>query len=433
MCYTSYHTNVFLAAHCGVLPEEIRRIIPRSTLCAMRKGDPSALFGLDVEDLPERVELVKEIVRHRSALTVATTVVRLAHLIRSLGVPIERIKRIKNPELRARIAQTVQRLQAILPRARIARLLGVSAFRLRSWSRNALACLGSPRSLCRRVYPNQLTVKEVSVIRKGFADPRFAHWPAVSVAWYLVNTQQVTANVETITHCAKLLGLAGRKPPRKHRRRGSVAATRPNQVWHLDVTFVRTLDNVKAAVQLVQDNFSRKIIAWNVSLTVSGLNTAELLRKAYATVRRIPTESIDLVVDGGAENNNADVEHLIEPLPLKKLIAQVDIVCSNSMIEAMNKILKYQYLFQRPIPDAAHLEKSVEEAVEDFNNRPSGKHRGLTPNEAYDGEVFDKAAYHERILEAGIRRRAVNRSVCPPCIGPERVEGAVKTNNEASE
>ena len=128
-----------------------------------------------------------------------------------------------------------------------------------------------------------------------------------------------------------------------------------------------------------------------------------------------------------------DVEHLIEPLPLKKLIAQVDIVCSNSMIEAMNKILKYQYLFQRPIPDAAHLEKSVEEAVEDFNNRPNGKHFGLTPNEAYAGKVFDKAAYHERIVEAGIVRRAVNREACPPCIGPERVEGAVKTDNEASE
>ena len=179
----------------------------------------------------------------------------------------------------------------------------------------------------------------------------------------------------------------------------------------------------------MQDNFWRKIIAWNVSWTVSSLNTAELLRKACATLRRIPTEPIELVVDGGPEKNNAEIERLLEPLPLEKLIAQTDIVCSNSMIEAMDEILKYQYLFQKDILDVEQLPKSVE----DFDDRPNDRHRGLTPDEAHVGEILDQVVYHERIDEAGIDRRLANRSACPPRVGTGGPIGLTKTDNEAGE
>ena len=49
------------------------------------------------------------------------------------------------------------------------------------------------------------------------------------------------------------------------------------------------------------------------------------------------------------------------------------------------------------------------------------------------GKVFDKAAYHERIIEAGIERRAVNRSACPPCVRIEDLHGATQPESEATE
>jgi len=61
---------------------------------------------------------------------------------------------------------------------------------------------------------------------------------------------------------------------------------------------------------------------------------------------------------------------LLESIPLKKLIAGVDVSFSNSLIEAVNKILNYRYLFRGPIPDLEHLKSAVMNAIGDYNNRP---------------------------------------------------------------
>jgi hypothetical protein len=120
-----------------------------------------------------------------------------------------------------------------------------------------------------------------------------------------------------------------------------------------------------------------------------------------------------LIVDGGPENNNRNVEDAIEGLPVRKLIAGVQINCSNSMIEAVNKIMKYRYLFGKPIPSPEALEREFPKMIADFNGRPHYALSGLTPNEAYCGKVFDKKKYHRRIVEAEIARRVINGQSCP--------------------
>ena len=79
-------------------------------------------------------------------------------------------------------------------------------------------------------------------------------------------------------------------------------------------------------------------------------------------------------------NNNGAVEILLESIPLKKRITGVDVTFSNSLIEAVNKILKYRYLFRGPIPDLAHLATAVMKAIEDYNNQLHWTLWGLTPN-----------------------------------------------------
>lgn len=80
-------------------------------------------------------------------------------------------------------------------------------------------------------------------------------------------------------------------------------------------------------------------------------------------------------------------------MTIKKLIARVDVTFSNSMIEAVNKILKYRYLFRTSIPDLERLQDAVSSAVNDYNARPHYALRCLTPDEAYRGETFDEAGY----------------------------------------
>ena len=193
--------------------------------------------------------------------------------MKTLGIPFKAVSRIKDPVHRRKVLDLVGRLAVTLPRRKILSLIGLSASRFASWSRQRAVCSSSPLALCRRSGPHQLTVPEVRAIKRQFSNPAFLSWPAVSIAWRLVTSGLVSANVSTIIRYAKIMGLdAARKVRPKSRKRGSFSAEKPNQAWHMDVTVVATTDNRKAYLQLILDNYSRKIIAWKVSSSVSGFN-----------------------------------------------------------------------------------------------------------------------------------------------------------------
>jgi putative transposase len=135
----------------------------------------------------------------------------------------------------------------------------------------------------------------------------------------------------------------------------------------LDATIITTESHEKAYLQFVLDNFLKRIMAWQSGDSISGFHTTELLKSTFASLSPSPPESIDLIVDGGPGNNNQIVSAYLEGTPIRKLIAQVDIVFSNSMIEAVNKILKYRYIFRTPIPNLDHLNETIAAAIGDYN------------------------------------------------------------------
>jgi len=250
----------------------------------------------------------------------------------------------------------------------------------------------------------------------SFRMPETSHWPASSIDWKLIHEKKVCAHISTITGYAKQLGLLHRQHFHKSRKSGSVSAAEPNQAWHLDATIIHTESHEKAYLQLILDNYSRKIIAWHASLSISGLKTANLLKETFAPLAETSPESIDLYVDGGSENNNSQVSAYVMHTPINKLVARVDVTFSNSMIEAVNKILKYQYLFRKPIADQEHLQDAIRSVIDDYNNRPHYALKGVTPTDAYAGKVFNRDEYHGRIEAAREKRIAENRNSCDPCL-----------------
>jgi len=62
-------------------------------------------------------------------------------------------------------------------------------------------------------------------------------------------------------------------------------ATFPNQYWHADITIFKTLDNVKQYIYLVVDNYSRKILSWDMADRVSGEIRVQTLREAWDTAK----------------------------------------------------------------------------------------------------------------------------------------------------
>jgi putative transposase len=204
----------------------------------------------------------------------------------------------------------------------------------------------------------------------------------------------------------------GRKKKKKKRKIG-IRASAPNQIWHTDITVVKTSDSKKHYVYLLIDNFSRKVLAFDIRDKVSGLVTSLLIQKAYERASVVSKKlNVKLICDGGPENNNIHVHNFINQsqINIQKLVALKDIDFSNSMVEAVNKTLKYHYLFPDHPENRDQLIKSLNYFVHDFNTiRPNGQLQGLTPDEAYQGMKMPDNFRTNILKQARIDRLAYNR------------------------
>ncbi len=159
------------------------------------------------------------------------------------------------------------------------------------------------------------------------------------------------------------------------------------QILHVDVMIQRLQDNTKAYIYMIQDNFSRMILCYKVALQCSAGFVLENLKEVNDKYI-IPNALSDckLISDDGSENHSIAREFCTTNF-IKHLIAQKDIVQSNSMIEAANKQIKYRFLYHQTICTFEELKNYMQLAVEDYNNRPYDALNGLTPTEVMNGQL----------------------------------------------
>jgi hypothetical protein len=94
---------------------------------------------------------------------------------------------------------------------------------------------------------------------------------------------------------------------------------------------------VKHCIYFLSDNFSRKILSWRLSQTVSWEYVKECIEDAYTIAKDIEQPiNLNIVTDGGPENIHHSLDEYITGLVgnIKKLIALKDITFSNSPAEA---------------------------------------------------------------------------------------------------
>ena len=109
------------------------------------------------------------------------------------------------------------------------------------------------------------------------------------------------------------------------------------------------------------DNFSRRILAWCVDPTFDTGATAKLIVEAAMGIKgKADHAAPQVYMDSGVENINAHVTALIEANTIQRVLAQVDIHFSNSMIESWWRQLKHQWLFLNTLDSIATVRKLVE-------------------------------------------------------------------------
>jgi Integrase core domain len=135
-----------------------------------------------------------------------------------------------------------------------------------------------------------------------------------------------------------------------------------------------------------------------------------------------PGSSTTVVVDSGIENVNQAVDATLVSTCLRRVLAQVEVSYSNSMVEAWWRSLKHQWLFLNSLDTIDRLRTLVAFFVEAHNTQmPHAAFAGHTPDEIYLGMAPNLAAELAVTRTAARERRlAANRSAREAITGADQ-------------
>lgn len=410
----SYHTALVLKAQLGMLSKKERSIIPNSTFSDWKKRNLSLVVGFTEDDpVHFKDDVYRKISESKTFKKTLSALLLVFQFYFSLTENMRGKRRIWN-EQKKNIVSIVSRIFPLIGIKAACKLLKISTQRFYRW-KNDVHCFTSTFNLCRKLHPKQLTSKEQTIIAKYLKKPELQHWPLRSVFYQMLNDSKAFLNLSTFYKYARALR-PDFKRFRKPKQRIGIRASSPLTLLHMDTTILRVQDGSKVYIHFIMDNFSRTILGWKASLVWNAKNTVSNLREVCEKFNLFH-KPIRLLCDDGSENQGDVNGFLVQPnLFIEKLIAQVNISYSNSMVEAVNKKMKYEFLFPKNPASFEEVSNILKDAVPEYNSRPSGVLFGFSPDQVLNGKIPDKHRFIENIKEAASRRPKVNKqNLCDPC------------------
>jgi transposase InsO family protein len=327
--------------------------------------------------------------------------------------------RLPEGKAKAQVLGAIAAAKEVLPLKSVTRILGLSASRYHAWRRLETACQLADRPSCPKAHPGQLTVQETATIKEMVTSTEYRHMATSTLAVYAQRVGRVFASASTWT---RLVRAHGWRRPRARvypaKPKVGIRAKKPNEIWHLDVTVLRLLDGTRLYLHGVVDNFSRRVLAWRLAEKLDPLTTCQVLTEAAKNLQG-GASPVSVLTDGGVENVNDTVDEFLSSGVLRRVLAQVEILESNSLVEAWWRGLRHQWLYLNTLDTAAAVRRLVAFYVKEFNEAiPHSALNGRTPDDVYFGKGDDISVKLAAARQAArARRLAENRAVtCETCM-----------------
>jgi len=156
--------------------------------------------------------------------------------------------------------------------------------------------------------------------------------------------------------------------------------TRPNQVWAIDITYVPMARGFVYLAAVV-DWFSRKVLAWRLSITMDAAFCIEAVEEALAKY-------------GKPEIFNSDQGSQFTSVAFTDLLKKHEIAISmdgkgawrdNVFVERLWRTIKYEEVYLRAYANVPEARASLGRYIDGFYNtrRPHSSLARQTPDEAY--------------------------------------------------
>ncbi|HSH64556.1 MAG TPA: integrase core domain-containing protein [Bacteroidia bacterium] len=419
----SIHTGIKILIKQNAVPAHLLASLNPCQVWRYKNQPDHKYFGWELFDYATKAEhVLQQYTNSAFDRKMINGFLRLSITIRTAFSKVKRFNRTLFDH-RAKIVDVVERINKKGAVQIISKVIGISYQTLSNWimeERNK--CAESIMSVCKKYKPSQLTTKEVNTMKALLINPQFKYWPIRSLYYHALHNNTLNMCLSTFYKYARLLNISRLKPVSKKSYGTSIRATKPNQYWHADVMKFKTIDNIMNYIYVVTDNFSKKIISVMASDKLSAVIRKETFRDATLHMISVdnPSKEIDLIADGGAENVNKTVDDFVTQLndfKLNRLIALKQVPFSNSVAEAVNKIIRNNYLNHFNISNLRQLQQKLLFITDDYNNkRPHGALLGLTPEQAYRNVTINTNLFSARIKNTNKERRDINqKEICNTC------------------
>ncbi|MBI2967021.1 MAG: DDE-type integrase/transposase/recombinase [Bacteroidetes bacterium] len=414
----SYHTNFKIKYRLGLLPESEMNFVPPSTLRYWNGIDFSVMIGFDSNDpFMENLDFHKAFLAKTSLIKIAKC---LWWLYITYSSTLEKLRgwKKKMREQKEMIMQCVQRIAPTLGYERACRMLKISYQQFFRW-KQAIACNKSLFQLCKRITPQQLAMSEQETVEKYLSD----NYSSLLHRYYkMMRDGAAYMGLQTFYRYARRLNVT-RNLLKKKRARTGIRSSCPFELLHIDTTIYKLSNLTRVYIHFVTDNFSRAILSYSASLEWNSRHTVENLKTVCET-HNLYYRPLLLMCDDGSENKGEVNTFLLQPnVQMKRLIAQIETSYSNSIAEAVNKKMKYDFLFTRSFDRYEELVKFIDVSVEEYNNRYHSALYGYTPSEVLNGAVPDKHKFSLMIAQARKERILKNKEqLCEQCAPKEENE-----------
>jgi putative transposase len=393
--------------------------IPKSTVRSWIQRDLPDVVTSELATW-DRAALISEIhaLRQRTAL-LAGVVGLLAAMLR---VSRNRLnyERYTDSQSKTALLRAIERASKVLPLRSALRIVRLSPSRYYSWHQLEAGCELDDQPTCPRVRPTRLTSQEVERMRGMAESVDHRHMSLRALALHAQRIGEVVASPSTWYRMARKL--AWRRPRRRlypAKPKMGIRASAAGELLHLDVTIIRLLDGTRAYLHAAIDNYSRRILSWSLEDRLGSGGTCRILREAARQLGSGRRQT-KIIADSGCENVNTDVDDILESEDLSRVLAQVEVTFSNSMIEAFWRSLKHSWLYLHSLDSIESLRRLIDFYVRQHNEvMPHAAFKGQTPDEVYSG-VGDAVAAElatTRKTAREKRMKANRAAACSVCFG----------------
>ena len=329
-------------------------------------------------------------------------------------------KKVKSKSTKRKIIDALNLASELIPLNTCLSTISLSPSSYYRWLTVFKKCEISGKE-CQKRRKHQLTLQEITAMKSFVVSKKYSHLPVSSLCLLAQREEKLFCSQDT---WYKYINLNDWKRPKskkyKKQHNDGLRASVPNQFWHIDVSKIIFMGPKKFYFQAIIDNYSRMILAWQLEEKISAENTIKLIKKAKNKYREIiGKETHDLITDGGSENTAGSVTEYLSSTNLKRLIAQKDIIYSNSMIEAFFKALKNNYFYYQKIRSVEDIKRKLKFYVTQHNETiPKQQLKGATPIEAFTQTWTEENINdlkEKRLLAQKLRKSENTKPTCQIC------------------